>query len=147
MLTGEVYARAAGIYAAPKQLRVNEALAQEELINYLKHAGYVDKGQQADTARGRYSINSGGVDVEPSQNSTVDGQPQFQRIRVQFARNAKSIGSLTELQGNRRLEKAWLEPELISSVTGRAAKPQDRWLQCLPRHLVKAITVTEDRSF
>lgn len=148
LLTREVFTRSAGIYAAPKQLRINESLSQDELIAYLKRAGYVDKGQQADTARGRYSISGGMVDVEPSQNSTVDGQAQFQKIRVQFARNAKSIGSLTELEGNRRLEKAVLEPELISSVTGRErAKRKIVGFNDLPTHLVKAITVTEDRSF
>src|SRR6266850_682897 len=45
LLQGEVYTRSAGIYAAPRQLRVGETLSQEELIAYLKRAGYVAKGQ------------------------------------------------------------------------------------------------------
>src|SRR5687768_15640493 len=81
ILRGEVFTRSAGIYAAPKQLRVGETLSQDELIAYLKRAGYVEKRAQADTARGRYSMDGGAVNIEPSQNSTVDGQPQFQRIR------------------------------------------------------------------
>src|SRR5215470_14475680 len=44
LLQGEVFTRTAGIYAAPKQLRVNETISEEDLIAFLKRAGYVDKG-------------------------------------------------------------------------------------------------------
>jgi penicillin-binding protein 1B len=148
LLKGDVYTRSAGIYAAPKQLRVGQPLTPERLIAFLQHAGYVEKSQQADKARGRYMLGDGSVDVEPSDNITVDGQRQFQRVRVQFSRNGKSISSLTELDGNAHLEKAWLEPELISSITGRErAKRKVIGYSDLPPHLVKAITVTEDRAF
>lgn len=36
LLMGEVFTRSAGIYAAPKQIRVGETLSQEDLIAYLK---------------------------------------------------------------------------------------------------------------
>jgi penicillin-binding protein 1B len=148
LLKGEVFTRSAGIYAAPKQLRVGQVLTPEHLIELLKHAGYVEKTQQADKARGRYSLGDGTVNVEPSDNTTVDGQRQFQRVRVQFSRNGKAISSLTELDSNTHLDKAWLEPELISSVTGRErAKRKIIGFNDLPPHLVKAITVTEDRAF
>src|SRR5882724_3159570 len=148
LLKGEVYTRSAGIYAAPKQLHVNESISEEELITFLKRAGYVEKNQQADTARGRYLENGMTIDVEPSSNSTVDGQKQFQHVRVQFARSGKSISALSDLDGHGSLQHALLEPELISSVTGRErAKRKIVGFNDLPPHLVKAITVTEDRSF
>ncbi|HEY8226464.1 MAG TPA: transglycosylase domain-containing protein, partial [Pyrinomonadaceae bacterium] len=148
LLAGEVYTRSAGIYAAPKQVRVNETISQDDLISYLKRAGYVEKGQQADSSRGRYSLNGAIVEVEPSSASSVDGQRQFQRVRVQFARGGKSISSLSDLDGGGVLQRAWLEPELISSVTGtERAKRKVIGFSDLPPHLVKAITVTEDRSF
>lgn len=148
LLAGEVYTRSAGIYAAPKQLRVGQAMTPERLIEFLKRAGYVEKTQQADKARGRYYVSGGIVDVEPSDNITVDGQRQFQRVRVQFSRTGKSIASLAALDDNSGLEKAWLEPELISSVTGRdRSKRKVIGFNDLPPHLIKAITVTEDRSF
>jgi penicillin-binding protein 1B len=148
LLKGEVFTRSAGIYAAPKQLRVGQTITQENLIEFLKHSGYVEKAQQADKARGRYSQSGGSVDIDPSDNTTVDGQRQFLRVRVQFARNRKSISSLSELDSNTHLDKAWLEPELISSVTGRErARRKVIGFNDLPPHLIKAITVTEDRSF
>jgi penicillin-binding protein 1B len=148
LLRGDVFTRSAGIYAAPKQLRPGEPLSSEELVAYLKRAGYVEKGTQAETTRGRFSINGLTVDVEPSQASTVDGVRQFQPIRAQFTKTGKAISSISALDGNQRLERTWLEPELISSVTGRErSKRKIIGFNDLPPHLVKAITVTEDRSF
>ncbi len=148
LFKGEVFTRSAGIYAAPKQLRVNETISVEDLVAYLKRAGYVEKTAQADTARGRYSLNGAIVDIEPSGAASVDGQRQFQRVRVQFAKTGKAITSLADLDGRGSLETAWLEPELISSVTGRErSKRKIIGFNDIPPHLIKAITVTEDRSF
>lgn len=148
LLKGEVYTKSAGIYAAPKQLRVNEAITQDELVAFLKRAGYVEKDQQADSSRGRYSLAGNTLDIEPSGTSTVDGQQQFQRVKVQFAKTGKAIANLTDGEGHANIQQAWLEPELISSVTGRErAKRKVIGFNDLPPRLVKAITVTEDRSF
>ena len=74
--------------------------------------------------------------------------PTFQALKVQFARGGKSIATIADQGNNARLDKAQLEPELISSVTGRErAKRRVIGYNDLPPDLVKAITVTEDRSF
>jgi penicillin-binding protein 1B len=148
LLAGEVFTRSAGIYAAPKQLRVNETISQADLIAFLKRAGYVEKSQQADTSRGRYLVNGATVEIEPSSASSVDGRQQFAHVRVQFNGTAKAINSLYDLDNRSALERTWLEPELISSVTGtERAKRKVIGFGDLPPHLIKAITVTEDRSF
>src|SRR6185295_8432747 len=66
LLAGEVFTRSAGIYAAPKQLHVNETISQADVIAFLKRAGYVEKTQQADESRGRYAVNGTSLDIEPS---------------------------------------------------------------------------------
>ena len=148
LLAGEVFTRTAGIYAAPKQLRVDDPISQTDVISFLKRAGYVEQSQQADPGRGRYSVNGNTVDVEPSSASSVDGVRQFQSVRIQFTGSGKSIDSLIDLEGRGKLQRVWLEPELISSVTGtERAKRKVIGFGDLPPHLVKAITVTEDRSF
>jgi penicillin-binding protein 1B len=148
LLAGEVFTRTAGIYAAPKQLRVNESISQADVLAFLKRAGYVDKTQQADNSRGRYAVNGTAVDIEPSGAASVDGTKQFQSVRIQFSSSGKAISALTDLEGRGSLQRVWLEPELISSVTGRErAKRRVIGFSDLPPHLVKAITVTEDRSF
>ena len=148
LLAGEVFTRSAGIYAAPKQLRVEENISQADLIAFLKRAGYVEKNQQADTSRGRYLVNGTAVEIEPSGASSVDGRQQFAHVRVQFNGAGKAINSLYDLDNRSALQRAWLEPELISSVTGtERAKRKVIGFGDLPPHLIKVITVTEDRSF
>jgi penicillin-binding protein 1B len=148
LLAGEVFTRTAGIYAAPKQLRINESISQADVVTFLKRAGYVEKSQQADTSRGRYAMNGTTIDIEPSSAASVDGTKQFQSVRIQFSSSGKSISSLADLEGRGSLQRVWLEPELISSVTGsERAKRKVIGFGDLPPHLVKAITVTEDRSF
>jgi penicillin-binding protein 1B len=148
LLAGEVFTRSAGIYAAPKQLRINETISETDLIAFLKRAGYVEKKQQADTSRGRYVVNGTTLEIEPSSASSVDGRQQFGHVRVQFNNSGKAISSLYDLDNRDAIEHTWLEPELISSVTGtERAKRKVISYGDLPQPLVKAITVTEDRSF
>ena len=148
LLAGEVFTRSAGIYAAPKQLRVNESISEADLIAFLKRAGYVEKTQQADTSRGRYTVNGTTLEIEPSSASSVDGRQQFLHVKVQFNGAGKAISSLYDLDNRSSIDHTWLEPELISSVTGtERAKRKVISYGDLPDHLVKAITVTEDRSF
>src|ERR1044071_8113085 len=65
LLAGEVFTRSTGIYAAPKQLRTGEPIAAADVIAFLKRAGYVEKTQQADTSRGRYTAAGTTLEIEP----------------------------------------------------------------------------------
>ncbi|PYS99751.1 MAG: hypothetical protein DMF65_09295, partial [Acidobacteria bacterium] len=129
LLRGEVFTRSAGIYAAPKQIRAGAGLSLDDVVAQLKRAGYVERAQQADNARGRYATDGAALEIEPSKDSTIDGKPQFPHVRVQ-------------------LQSAWLEPELISSVAGpQRERRKVIGYNDLPDPLVKAIVVTEDRDF
>src|SRR5205807_5067852 len=119
LLKGEVFTRSAGIYATPKQIRAGQSISEDDLISYLKRSGYVERKQQAESSRGRYSINASTVEIDPSADAIVDNAQPFESLRLQFARGDKSIASITDKSTGARLDKAQLEPELISSVTGR----------------------------
>src|SRR5216683_2591137 len=67
LLSGEVFTRSAGIYAAPKQLRTGQNISEEDLVTYLKRAGYVEQGQQGESARGRYVVNGPSLDIVPGE--------------------------------------------------------------------------------
>ncbi|MEJ7710695.1 MAG: biosynthetic peptidoglycan transglycosylase [Pyrinomonadaceae bacterium] len=125
------------------------AISSDALVERLKSSGYVQRGQQADNSRGRYGVQEGSIEIEPSREMMIDGVLPYQRIRVQFARGGKTISGLTELETQKKLETALLEPELITSVSSGADREKRRIVgyKDLPPHLVKAITVTEDRSF
>lgn len=147
LLKGDVYTRSAGIYAAPKQIRAGQNISQDDLVAYLKRAGYVERGQQGDSARGRYVLDGTTVEIDPGQDSVLDSAT-FQGLKIQFSRGGKSIATISDLGHNAHLDKAQLEPELISSVTGRErAKRRVIGYNDLTPDLVNAITVTEDRSF
>jgi len=87
LLAGEVYTRTAGIYAAPKQLRVNETISQADVIAFLKRAGYVEKTQQADNSRGRYSVNGTTLDIEPSKAVSERPRAVFKYWKVDQCAN------------------------------------------------------------
>ncbi len=148
LLKGEVFTRSAGIYAAPKQIRAGEPLSQDDLVAYLKRAGYVARGEQGESTRGRYGVNGTTVEIDPSEDAMVDNLRPFDPLRIQFTASGKSIAAITDKNGGARLDKAQLEPELISSVTGHErAKRRVVGFNDLPPDLRKAITTTEDRSF
>src|SRR5438552_3652399 len=148
LLKGEVFTRSAGIYAAPKQIRAGQNISEDDLVAYLKRAGYVERGQQAESARGRYALAGSTVEIDPGSDTIVDNARPFESLRVQFARGGNSIAGIADKDRGARLDKAQLEPELISSVTGRErAKRRVIGFNDLSPDLIKAITVTEDRSF
>ncbi len=148
LLRGEIFTHSAGIYAAPQELRVGENSSLDDLVARLKRAGYVEKAQQADSARGRYTVSGANLDIEPSGNASVDGKSLFPNVRVSFARGGKSVTAIKDLGSNVALKSVLLEPEQISSVTGKEReKRKVIGFQDLPQHLVRAITVTEDRTF
>jgi penicillin-binding protein 1B len=168
LLSGEIYTRSAGIYSAPKELRIGEKITVEELIAYLKSAGYVEKNQQADSTRSRYSFEEiteagmlpskkkeqstwlGGatVDIEPGTDSKIDERRPFAAIRVQFDNGGKSVKRISDLTTYQDYAAAQLEPQLISSVTGAdRSKRKVITFNDLPQPLIQAITVTEDRTF
>src|SRR5437588_7366598 len=148
LFRGEVFTRSAGIYAAQKQVGAGQRISEEDLIAYLRRAGYVERNQQADSARGRYKMNGATVDIDPGADSIVDNARPYLQVRVEFNRAGKSIVYLTDRQNGGHLEKAQLEPELISSVTGRErAKRRVIGFNDVPTDLRNAVVVTEDRSF
>src|SRR3989441_2803485 len=148
LLKGEVFTRSAGIYAAPKQIRAGQNISEDDLVAYLKRAGYVERGQLAESARGRYALAGSTVEIDPGLDTIVDNARPFESLRVQFARGGNSIAGIADKDNGARLDKAQLEPELISSVTGRErAKRRVIGFNDLSPELIKAITVTEDRSF
>src|SRR5258708_1252432 len=148
LLKAEVYTRAAGIYAATKQIRAGQALSEDDLVAYLKGAGYVAGGEGGESTGGRYGVNGLAVEIDPSEDAMVDNAGPFAPLRIQFTAGGKSIAAITDKNGGARLDQAQLQPELLSSVPRhRRAKRRVAVFNDLPADLVKAVTTTEDRSF
>src|SRR5258708_26813740 len=94
LLKGEVFTRSAGIYAAPKQIRAGQSVSEDELVAYLKRAGYVERGQQAESSRGRYAASGVTLEIDPSADAVVDHAQPFESLKIQFTASGKSIASI-----------------------------------------------------
>jgi penicillin-binding protein 1B len=148
LLSGEVYTASAGIYTAPKLLRKGESASPAELIEYLKTAGYIEKNNRADISRSRYSMENGSLIIDPGATATIDGAPAFNTLAVSFEKDGKTIAKIRNLDSEKDEEKAKLEPRILSSIAAEGdGRRKTVSFDDLPPHLVKAITVTEDRAF
>ena len=148
LLRGEVFTRTAGIYSAPKNLRNGENIALEDLIDYLKSAGYVEKNQRADSSRSRYQIADNAIEIEPGGAALIDGKKTFHSLTVKFKKDGKSVASIADRDAGDEVKKARLEPKILSSVAAEGdGKRKTVSFNDLPKNLVKAITATEDRAF
>ena len=148
LLSGEVYTPSAGIYSAPKTLKVGEKISSLELIEYLKSAGYIEKNNKADESRSRYSIVEGKLVVEPGITGVLDGNKIFPPVSVSFAKDGKSVNGIADLEKRVQVESIKLEPKMLSTVAAEGdGRRRTVTFQDLPPHLIKAITVTEDRAF
>jgi penicillin-binding protein 1B len=149
LLRGEVFTRTAGIYSAPKNLRSGENISQEDLVDYLKSAGYIEKNQQADSSRSRYQVADNSIDIEPGKTALIDGKKTFHSLTVKFKKDGKSVASIADRDAKEDVKKVQLEPKILSSIAaeGDGGKRKTVAFNDLPKHLIKAITVTEDRAF
>lgn len=148
LLRGEVFTRSAGIYSAPKTLKANENISPEDLLVYLKSAGYIEKNQQADASRSRYKTGENLIEIEPGNTALLDGKKIFPTLAVKFKKDGKAIDSITDADTKKETGQAQIEPKILSSIAAEGdGRRKAVTFNDLPPHLVKAITVTEDRAF
>lgn len=148
LLRGEIFTRSAGVYSAPKTLRDGEKISSEELANYLKTAGYIEKSQQADQSRSRFQISENTIEIEPGETSIVDGEKIFPALQVKFTKDGKAIDTIIDEKDGKPVKNAKLEPKVLSSITAeRDGRRKAVTFNDIPENLKKAIIVTEDRSF
>ena len=148
LLRGDVFTQNAGVYSAPKLLKAGEKLSAEELISYLQSAGYIEKNQQADYSRSRYQIAENNVEVDPGESGVIDGVKTFPKLSIKFSKDGKSVAGITDLDTEKDIKTANLEPKILSSITAeRDGRRKAVTFNDIPENLKKAILVTEDRAF
>ena len=148
LLGGEVFTPSAGIYSAPKTLRSGEKITLPELVAYLKSAAYIEKNNRADASRSRYSIEDGRLIIEPGITGILDGTKAFHALAVSFTKDGKSVAKILDTDVDAESESTSLEPKQLSTIAAEGdGRRKTVKFNDLPPHLVKAITVTEDRAF
>ena len=148
LLSGEVYTASAGIYSAPKTLKVGEDVSMAGLIDYLKSAGYIERNNQADASRSRYAVDGDVLGIEPGMTGMIDGVKVFRGLSVKFSKDSRSVAAIGDRDSNTQVNEAKLEPKILSSIAAEGdGRRKTVTFNDIPQHLVKAITVTEDRAF
>ena len=148
LLSGEVYTASAGIYSAPKTLKVGEATSMLALIDYLKSAGYIERNNRADGSRSRYSVEADILAVEPGTTAIIDGKKVFPSLTIKFSKDQKIVAAIGDRDAKVEVQETRLEPKILSSIAAEGdGRRKSVTFNDLPPHLIKAITVTEDRAF
>lgn len=148
LLSGDVFTQSAGIYSAPKILRIDEPSTMTMLVEHLRSAGYIERNDRADRSRSRYWVENEALFIEPGSTSVIDGQKAYANLQVRFKKDGKSVATLTDKDSGTELRETKLEPKLLSSIAAEGdGRRKSVGFDDLPQHLVKAITVTEDRAF
>ncbi|QQS32856.1 MAG: PBP1A family penicillin-binding protein [Acidobacteriota bacterium] len=148
LLAGDVFTATAGIYSAPKTLRVGETISKNELIDYLRSAGYIERNDKADASRSRYAIDGDVVGIEPGLTAIIDGKKAFPAVSVKFTKDQKSVEAIGDRDSGQQIREVLVEPKILSSIAAEGdGRRKTVTFNDLPPHLVKAIITTEDRAF
>lgn len=128
-----------GLYAAPREIRLGQMLSQENLLNSLRRAGYVEfPGSNVWNG----SFRKIGSIIEICSEGSNRGVPEI--VRVSF--DGQRISELTG--DNLPLESFTLKPEVLSNdLTFKAAKRETLTYSEIPPVLAQAILSIEDRRF
>jgi penicillin-binding protein 1B len=146
LLSGEVYTPNAGIYSAPKILHTGELTSLLELVDYLKSAGYIERNNRADASRSRYWVDGNTLVVEPGASAVIDGKKAFPGLTITFKKDG--VSRITDTSTGAEVNDAKLEPKMLSTIAAEGdGRRKTVSFNDLPPHLIKAITVTEDRAF
>jgi penicillin-binding protein 1B len=130
----------AGIYAAPRTLRVGQKVTRDGLAVTLRRTGYVESDSVSEVWNGSFSLRDSAIEIRPS---GVNNFPAV--VRVEF----NSDGRIANLTGdNERFESIALAPESLTNdnETKGAARRQLTFTD-IPPVLVHAIVSIEDRRF
>jgi penicillin-binding protein 1B len=132
------------IYADITPLRPGQAFQTDDLLEKLDRLGYRDVARL--TQPGEFTRGDGGIDIYTRAFSHPTGEYPAEQIRVVLDKAA--IESVVSLREARPLERAALEPELLTSVLSEQLENRSPvTLQQIPQHLQDAVVASEDSRF
>jgi len=132
----------AGLYAAPRKLRVGQKISRDGLTALLKRAGYVE-GETASAAwNGSFLIKENAIEIHPH---STKGEKTYANVSVIFSKQ----GRIAAVTGDGAvIESFALEPEILSNDFSMKTNVRSSLaFRDIPPVLIKAITAIEDRRF
>jgi penicillin-binding protein 1B len=132
------------IYADYTPLQPGMPLQVDDLMEKLDRLGYREAPRLAQP--GDFLRSEGGVDIYTRSFTHPTGEYKAEQIRVLMDKTA--IASVVSLREARPLDKAALEPELLTSVLSEQLENRSPvTLQQMPQHLQDAVVAAEDTRF
>ncbi|MDQ6700853.1 MAG: PBP1A family penicillin-binding protein [Acidobacteriota bacterium] len=127
------------VFAAPRLVKVGEAVTAPELVAQLKRSGYAENVVHP---QGQYILSAEGLRISPGTSSFFTQES----VLVRFAKGR--VAQIVSLADNRSKDQVLLEPELISNLTDktRARRRLVRFAE-IPPALLQAVTSVEDKRF
>ena len=132
------------IYTDYTPLQAGLPLQVDDLLERLDRLGY----READrvTASGDYKRTGDGVDIYTRAFRHPSGEYPAQAVRV--AISSSQIASVVALGDARAIERAALEPELLTSLLSEQLENRSPvTLDQVPKHMQDAVVATEDLRF
>ncbi|HWG36537.1 MAG TPA: transglycosylase domain-containing protein [Terriglobales bacterium] len=137
-LSEPIFNQTSIVFAAPKEITTGEALTPDQLIRWLRAAGY---SEDQSSPVGTFTTSGDMIAIKPGPEATESPTP----IQLQFQNG--TVAAMTDPAGQTVTTYA-LEPELLTSLFN--AKREKRRLvhyNDLPPTLVQAVLDIEDREF
>src|SRR6266849_1325317 len=132
------------VFADYTLLHPGVAIGPDHLLEKLDRLGYrhVDSVSQS----GDYAAKRGDVYIYTREFTHPSGKYDAEPVRVTFDRGA--IGTITSLKDGHGIDRAALEPELLTSIlSDQLENRRPATLAQIPQHLQDAVIVTEDVRF
>lgn len=127
------------IFATPRSLNVGDEISRDEIVRWLRNAGY---GESKSNRMGWYNLRSDAIEILPGPDSYFDNEGGV--IRLVDGK----IESIISLRDNTTRTAYSLEPELVTHLFDQ--KREKRRLLAfddIPKPLVNAIVSVEDKRF
>jgi penicillin-binding protein 1B len=132
------------IYADAMPLQAGAALQMDDLLEKLDRLGYREAERPAQP--GEFTRDGATIDIYTRAFRRQDEDYPAQPLRLTIAKS--QIESVVSLREARPLERAALEPELLTSVLSEELENRSPvTLDQVPKHLQDAVVVTEDVRF
>jgi penicillin-binding protein 1B len=132
------------VYADYTLLHSGVVISPDDLLEKLDRLGY--RQVNSVTQSGDYAAQRGEVYVYTREFTHPSGKYEAQPVRVTFEKNA--ISSISSLKDGTGIDKAALEPELLTSILAdQLENRRPATLIQIPQHLQDAVIVTEDVRF
>ena len=144
-LSGDIFANASLVFAAPTEVRTGQVLAPAELAGRLRRALYAEGPGGSEV--GTYKLVGAHLEIRPGPASFFATEKVPEGPAALEFKDGR-LASITALDHSRPLDSYQLEPEVITTLFDRnRSKRRLVRYQDLPKVLINAILATEDHRF